>query len=419
MSDEKAKDKGEGSEKQPEIKPLVSSDAQVVRLSGQAEIKEVERDRTNQSDGSLRKYLPGGRALPADWEQQNESIEISDGDKKISRTSPLREADLAKPENKNESGKQYVVYTAEAAQAVQKPGPIDKALTEGSYQSPVKLNVQITNVPEVSAPLNHEEAIKYTSKVMEAGAAAVRQTEQHFTVPNAINADVISTAMHFGQSPHQFNHDVLDVVSNTAQALDKPMTAEQRAGMAGALVPMFFFEGGQAPIEGKAAQQMKLDQMTGEQLKALGIERVEMNMPEVPPELRHMELTKAEPELFDAMRQKGRELEFAEPGSPARNRLDESGKEASVLICDGQADLITLKVGAPKIAALEEFLHGSQMRNPALSDLPTAIKEIHVKDFMIRHPRLLGLSQNDLAVLRVLMDNEIETAYRQGWMWKK
>jgi hypothetical protein len=419
MSDDKAKEQIDRPERTVEARALKAPDVHSARLSGHDKMRRVEQARTNASDGSLRK-------LPADWQEQNESIQLTDGEVSISRTNPLREADLASGKGRNANGKPYSVYSAEASQAVERPGPVARALTDGDYQSSVKLNVQITNVPEVSKGVGPEDLLTYAGTIMDAGAKAVRPIEEHLSKPNALNEDLWNlpgAAMggleHLAKSPEQVNKDVAALTGRALDVLDRPMEAKQRATLIGALMPMFFLEGHGQPIESEAARQMKLEQMSAEQLKGLGIERVEMRMPEVPPQLRHLKLTKAEPELLDAMRAKGREFEIIEPGTLARGRLDGLGKEAAVLISFDMPDLIQLKVGASKIAALEEFLHGTQFRNPSLAELPIAIREIHVKDFMIRHSKMLGLSENDLSILRALMQDEIQTAYRQGWVWKR
>lgn len=298
MSDANAKDQSDQHQVETAVQPLQAPDARDVRLSGHVEMNRVEQARTNASDGSLRHYQPtsqAGRKLPADWEEQNRSLELQDGEVSISRVNPLRAANIASPAKKNANGMTYQVYTAEASQAIQKQGEISKVLTEGEYQSNTKLRVQITNVPEVSPSLKPQDAVKYVSTVMDAGAAAVRQVEHHMTEPGAINNDIEKTANHFKQSPFQFEKDVLGAFILAVDKLDKPMTAEQRAGAAGTLMPMFFFEGGAKPIDRAAVNQMKLDQMTAEELKILGIERKKMFMPEVPPEVSQLELQEASP----------------------------------------------------------------------------------------------------------------------------
>lgn len=74
-----------------------------------------------------------------------------------------------------------------------------------------------------------------------------------------------------------------------------------------------------------------------------------------------------------------------------------------------------LKEGSPKIAALEEFLHGTQKRIGLLDKEGFEIAEIRVKDFMVRHAHLLGLSENDKRVLNRLKEVEIEHALKRGY----
>lgn len=47
---------------------------------------------TNASDGSLRRHQDTGRKLPVDWDEQNKSIELFDGDVTVSRTKPGNES---------------------------------------------------------------------------------------------------------------------------------------------------------------------------------------------------------------------------------------------------------------------------------------------------------------------------------------
>lgn len=297
----------------------------------------------------------------------------------------------------------------EASQATRKLDPISPALTQGNYQESVKLNVQVTNVPEVSLGVKTEELLGFTSFVLDAGAKAVRPVEEHLAKPNAIYSDfwnlpggAANAIWHFAQSPEQLNKDTAAIASKVLETIDKPMMPEQRAAAAGALLPMFFFEGSGKPLDSAAAKQMNLDQMTPQELKILGLERKERYMSQIPPSMRHLELTKAGPELLDAMSRKGREFQLFEPDSFMANRMEKLGAEASVFALEGETDIIFLKAKAPKIAALEEFLHGTQKRIPSLANELDVILEIEVKDFMIRHRQLLGLSDNDLKVLEVL-----------------
>ena len=53
---------------------------------------------------------------------------------------------------------------------------------------------------------------------------------------------------------------------------------------------------------------------------------------------------------------------------------------------------------------LEEFLHGTQNRLGLVERLGREGAEFHVKDFMIRHASLLGLGDEDIALLIQLRD---------------
>lgn len=56
---------------------------------------------------------------------------------------------------------------------------------------------------------------------------------------------------------------------------------------------------------------------------------------------------------------------------------------------------------------LEEFLHGTQARAGITGHLGTSglgSAETHVKDFMINHQKMLGLSDQDVQILQILRD---------------
>ncbi len=186
----------------------------------------------------------------------------------------------------NADGTPYTVQTLEAAQAPDKVGPLSKTMTTPEYGSEHKLLIHVTQVPEVPAPVTVQDALNYTSNVMQAGVQTVRQTEHYLANPNAINntlkdlaADGSRLPGHFSQSADQLHKDVQSLakhamhkVDEVVQQIDKPMTPEQRARMAGSILPMFFFEGGKE-IDPKAAKAMGLENKTQEELKALEIEK--------------------------------------------------------------------------------------------------------------------------------------------------
>lgn len=80
--------------------------------------------------------------------------------------------------------------------------------------------------------------------------------------------------------------------------------------------------------------------------------------------------------------------------------LDSQGAEAAMF--DG-TDLILHRPNPSKAAILEEFLHGTQSRL-GLTNQPDFNAESHVKDFMIRHQKALGLGAEDVSRLQQLKD---------------
>ncbi|WP_313674468.1 SpvB/TcaC N-terminal domain-containing protein [Mycolicibacterium sp.] len=97
---------------------------------------------------------------------------------------------------------------------------------------------------------------------------------------------------------------------------------------------------------------------------------------------------------------KRRDVTWAEPGSEEMRYLDAIGAEASA----GGDKFILLRRNPSKAAALEEFLHGTQSRLGIIDRLGRAGAETHVKDFMIRHKKLLGLGGEDVSRLQKLKD---------------
>lgn len=111
---------------------------------------------------------------------------------------------------------------------------------------------------------------------------------------------------------------------------------------------------------------------------------------------------RATPELLDAIRSKGRTIKIVQEGSEEARYLDFIGAEANV---GGETmSHILLRPNPGKAAALEEFLHGTQHRLGIIDRIGINNAETHVKDFMIRHRKLLGLGDEDVDILRQLMD---------------
>jgi hypothetical protein len=179
----------------------------------------------------------------------------------------------------------YTAYEQPASQALAPPPPLSETLKTAPYDSPVKLNVQITNVPEVSQGLTSHELLNYFSTATQAGATVSRDSTlaitEHLAQPNALNNDALNFIKRYGQNEDQFDKDVQfwvgaasQQVEQIADTLDKPMTQEQRAEMAGIVLPLFLIDG--KAMSPKATQQMGLEKMTTEELDRLGIKRVEV-----------------------------------------------------------------------------------------------------------------------------------------------
>jgi hypothetical protein len=100
-----------------------------------------------------------------------------------------------------------------------------------------------------------------------------------------------------------------------------------------------------------------------------------------------------------------RSLVIAAPGSDELRMLDYFGAEASVGGANNSS--ILLRQNPSKAAVLEEFLHGTQSRLGIVDRLGNSglgSAETHVKDFMIRHKSMLGLSNEDVQILQTLRD---------------
>jgi hypothetical protein len=112
----------------------------------------------------------------------------------------------------------------------------------------------------------------------------------------------------------------------------------------------------------------------------------------------------ASQELINAVAAK-RTLKIAISGSDDLRYLDSMGAEANV----GGPNLthILVRENPSKAAILEEFLHGTQQRLGIVDRLGSSgmgSAETHVKDFMIRHQGILGIGQEDAAILKILKD---------------
>ncbi len=107
--------------------------------------------------------------------------------------------------------------------------------------------------------------------------------------------------------------------------------------------------------------------------------------------------------LIDAMRQHGRIITVAELGSEELRYLDSMGAEANV----GGENLthILVRRHPSKVALLEEFLHGTQWKRQLIQQKGIGWAEVAVKDFMLRHRKLLGICEADVSILQALRDD--------------
>jgi hypothetical protein len=116
--------------------------------------------------------------------------------------------------------------------------------------------------------------------------------------------------------------------------------------------------------------------------------------------------TIASEELLQSVRNKGKTIIVAIPGSDEARLLDYFSANASVNT--GDINHIIVKSDVLKIEILEEFLHGTQQKLGIIDRLGNYGSEIHIKDFMIRHKQILGLSKQDIQALTIMKNSYIE-----------
>lgn len=108
--------------------------------------------------------------------------------------------------------------------------------------------------------------------------------------------------------------------------------------------------------------------------------------------------------LIDAVKAHGRTIQIAQPGSDEMRYLDYMGAEANVGGV-GNTDIL-LRSHPSKAGLLEEFLHGTQFKLGMIDKYGQQACEVKIKDFMIRHAKLLGLGPEDVAILQKLKVEE-------------
>ncbi len=169
MSDQKATDKSEHLPKAPDT-VLQNADAQDARNSGKAEIVSAEKLRTNQSDGSLRRYSG------VDLSDQDQSIEITYGEKSTSKTNKLTESELLQSQKKAalEAQSQTIEEMREAVKTTPALEPI-LALREHAQSLP----------PGEDKDKYRNLALSQAKEVSPDMAASIRRREENQTSAGA------------------------------------------------------------------------------------------------------------------------------------------------------------------------------------------------------------------------------------------
>ena len=266
----------QGAEKTIQKTPEAVKDGGVIAAQPQQEIHERAFANAHQNDKTLSE---------PDMIAMNDGETVPEYNARVAQIQANRFGffDSAE-EKKNDAGAGVAgktkIHEHPAKQAVEPLPSLSPTMQQPPFDSSVKVNAQITNVPEVSEAVTDEVLGKYAETVLENAAAAVRQIENHLAQPSAINSDFQKIGQwlsegpgHLAQSPEQLNRDLSALATGAMEEIDKPLSVDERARMAGMMLPMFFFEGGKEPINPETIEQMGLEGMSEAELKALGIEK--------------------------------------------------------------------------------------------------------------------------------------------------
>ena len=79
--------------------------------------------------------------------------------------------------------------------------------------------------------------------------------------------------------------------------------------------------------------------------------------------------------------------------------------EANANVGGEEMTHILLRQDPRKVEVLEEFLHGTQKRMGLIDRVGIDAAEDHVKYFMVRHQKLLGISPEDVEILIKMQGN--------------
>lgn len=179
------------------------------------------------------------------------------------------------------------VFERPASQAVEPMPAIPEPMKGGPDASPVVLNIQITNVPEVSQGVKPQDWLQQVDTAFAAGAQAVKPVEHYMAQPNAVTdtlvgvGPVLDNALNYyaNTSAAEVTKDVQTALDSVDQAIEStlshPLTPEERAKAAGSVMPLFFFAGDvKEPIHPETVQRLGLDGMKESELSELGILRI-------------------------------------------------------------------------------------------------------------------------------------------------
>ncbi len=197
--------------------------------------------------------------------------------------------DRANPSAAEHAG--VTVYEHPATQAGEPIPPLSDALSIGPYDSPVKLNVQITQVPEVSQGVQNFDDLRKLATGVGHGLVHVGQeTLNYLATPGSVEnsllqiGSALDNAVNYyaNAPPEQVLQDAQKALSYAGQALEDsvghPLKPEQRGEYAGEAMPAFFSAGTNKALTEKELEALggakKLGQMTEAELEDLNIRKV-------------------------------------------------------------------------------------------------------------------------------------------------
>ncbi|HEY9867997.1 MAG TPA: hypothetical protein V6D08_02215, partial [Candidatus Obscuribacterales bacterium] len=148
------------------------------------------------------------------------------------------------------------IFEQPARQASEPLPPISDTLSQAPYDSPVKLNVQITNVAEVPEPVQSLDDVKALGSGIGQGLQHVGQeTLNYLATPGAVEQSLLQIGPALDNAVNYYADTPAEQVLQDAQeslgfigqavehALGHPLTPEQRGEYAAAAMPMFMIPG--------------------------------------------------------------------------------------------------------------------------------------------------------------------------------